>query len=101
MIDRKSSDGVVALKNAFFVYQRIPEQLRAMNEAVAEKDEEKFQRAIDKIKTTSAALNDAISQFPATQEFLQSKNLTNISELDEKGMRELEEYLTKMLDALR
>ena len=39
-------------------------------------------------------LQDMNSQYPATRQFLYSRGLTHVSELDAQGMKDLREYLT-------
>lgn len=51
-------------------------------------------------RKTLAALEDANSAFPATQEFLQARGLTNIRQLDKQGMQELKAHLEGILQGL-
>jgi hypothetical protein len=39
-------------------------------------------------------LQDLNSQYPATRQFLYSRGLKHVSELDAQGMKDLREYLT-------
>ncbi len=46
-------------------------------------------------------LQNLNSSFPETQSFLETKGLTNVSELDAQGLSELEHHLCSVLERLR
>ncbi|OGY67621.1 MAG: hypothetical protein A3B16_01270 [Candidatus Zambryskibacteria bacterium RIFCSPLOWO2_01_FULL_45_43] len=55
-----------------------------------------FRKAQDSLKK----LQDTNSAFPATREFLLTRGLTNVSELNEQGMKDLQNHLLDVLSKL-
>lgn len=43
---------------------------------------------------------EGISQLPETKKFLETKGLTSIRELDDRGKKELEQHLQEVLELL-
>jgi len=65
-----------------------------------EKLELEIKEGLRKLQNYSKNLQDINSTFPATKEFLLSRGLTNVSELDEQGMKDLQNHLLEVLSKL-
>lgn len=62
--------------------------------------EQALQAHIAKVREHLAALEDLNSAFPATQEFLRGRGLTNVRELDANGRTALAAFLASRLASL-
>jgi hypothetical protein len=76
------------------------QQKAALAAALSGLSEQQLDALDASARRTLAALEDANSAFPATQEFLQSRGLTNVRQLDKQGMQDLREHLERTLQAL-
>lgn len=56
-----------------------------------------FDNLLDILHKVSDLLQDVNSIFPETQNFLRSKGLTHVSQLDEQGLKDLQKYLQMIL----
>ena len=56
---------------------------------------------VSALRQRAECLQDVISKYPATRDFLRPKGLEHISELDEEGMRELTIYLENVLEEIQ
>lgn len=61
---------------------------------------EQLDQVHDQAKRTLASLEDANSAYPATQEFLRARGLTNVRQLDKQGLADLKAHLEATLQAL-
>ena len=75
-------------------------QKAALTAALSGLSEQELAEVDASARRTLASLEDANSAFPATQEFLQARGLTNVRELDKQGMQELREHLERTLQSL-
>lgn len=75
-------------------------QKAALAAALSGLSDEQLAKVDASARRTLAALEDANSAFPATQEFLQARGLTNIRQLDKQGLQELKEHLEGILQGL-
>ena len=75
-------------------------QKAALAAALSGLSDEQLAKVDASARKTLAALEDANSAFPATQEFLQARGLTNVRELDKQGLQELREHLEGLLQGL-
>lgn len=76
------------------------QQKAALEAALSGLSDERLAEIDASARRTLTALEDANSAFPATQEFLQARGLTNVRELDPQGLKELREHLERTLQAL-
>ncbi len=95
-----NKETIETIREANKILEEIVIHTKNLSEAFLGRDEKKLNDELYALKTTIKELDDINSRFPATQEFLQSKGLTHVSELDEEGRKELEVYLKKTLDSL-
>lgn len=65
--------------------------------AMSSQSHYEFEKALRKLL---AALQDLNSIFPETRRFLEARRLDHISQLDEKGLRELEKHLREIRSRL-
>ena len=72
----------------------------ALAAALAALPQDKLDEIDAQARKTLASLEDANSAFPATQEFLRARGLTNVRQLDAQGNQELREHLERILQAL-
>lgn len=72
----------------------------ALATALAALPQDKLDEIETQARRTLASLEDANSAFPATQEFLRARGLTNVRELDKQGLAELREHLERTLKSL-
>lgn len=56
-----------------------------------------FDNLLDILHKIADLLQDVNSIFPETQNFLQSRGLNHVSQLDEQGLKELQKYLQMIL----
>lgn len=56
-----------------------------------------FEDVLERASRLIKKSEDLNSAFPATREFLESRGLTNIRQLDNQGMRDLDMYLQAYL----
>ncbi|HTM68844.1 MAG TPA: hypothetical protein VL426_06130 [Candidatus Binatia bacterium] len=73
---------------------------QALEAALRGLSAEQLEQVHDKAKETLRDLEDLNSAFPATQEFLQARGLTNVRQLDKQGMAELRTHLEGILQGL-
>lgn len=56
-----------------------------------------FDSLLDILHKVANLLQDVNSVFPETQNFLRSRGLNHVSQLDEQGLKELQKYLQMVL----
>lgn len=75
-------------------------QKAALTAELLTKTPEELAEIDRKARETLAHLEDANSAFPATKEFLAARGLTNVRQLDKKGLQDLKEHLERTLQSL-
>lgn len=75
-------------------------QRAALAAELASKTPEELAEIDRAARATLTQLEDLNSSFPATREFLESRGLTNVRQLDKSGLQELKEHLERTLQGL-
>lgn len=65
-----------------------------------EKAVKKMAAVLVNLQGTLARMEDYVSSFPATKEFLKARGLSNVRELDIRGRRELVDHLERTFNLL-
>jgi len=75
-------------------------QRQELEAALSGLSQERLEEVHDKAKEALAGLEDLNSAFPATQDFLRARGLTNVRQLDKEGNAALRAHLEGILKGL-